>query len=112
MNDEEFNMYSNNPHQYIQKIAHSRNITICGTAILNEDKSNFNDMGPIQAIDNLTAIKIVMDILEENNLKYNKNKVVVYGHSHGAYISYLCNAFSPNLISTIIDNSAYLYPAY
>lgn len=112
LNDEELNMYSNNPQQYIQKIAQSRDITIYGTAVLNEDKSNFNDMGLIQAIDNLTAIKIVMDILEENSLKYNKNKVVVYGHSHGAYIGYLCNAFSPNLISTIIDNSAYLYPVY
>lgn len=112
LTDEEFNKYINNPQKYIQAIAENREINICGAAILNEDKSNFNDMGPIQAIDNLTAIKVVMDILDDNDFKYNKDKVVAYGHSHGAYICYLCNAFSPNLITTIIDNSAYLYPAY
>lgn len=111
LTDEEFSTYSN-PKEYIQKIAQERELTISAEAILNEDIANFNDMGPIQAIDNLTAIKVVMDILDDNNLEYNKDKIVAYGHSHGAYICYLCNAFSPNLISIIIDNSAYLYPVY
>lgn len=36
----------------------------------------------------------------------------IYGHSHGAYLAYLCNAFAPNLFSMIIDNSAWIFPVY
>lgn len=112
LTEEEYIVYTANPEYYIEQVANKYDIVVNAKAVINENKSNLNDMGPMQAIDNLTAIKVVMDILEENKLKYNKNKVVTYGHSHGAYLSYLCNAFSPNLISTIIDNSAYLYPRY
>ena len=81
-------------------------------AVLKEDYDNLNDMGLIQAMDNLLSIKVVMDILEENKLNFNKRKIISYGHSHGAYLSYLCNIFAPKLFSAIIDNSAYLYPVY
>lgn len=79
---------------------------------LNETYDNLNDMGLIQAMDNLLSIKIVIDILEENKLNFNNRKIISYGDSHGAYLSYLCNIFAPNLFSIIIDNSAYLYPIY
>lgn len=81
-------------------------------AVLKEDYDNLNDMGLVQAMDNLLSIKVVMDILEENKLDFNKRKIISYGHSHGAYLSYLCNIFAPKLFSAIIDNSAYVYPIY
>lgn len=77
-----------------------------------ENVNNFNDMGILQCIDNLTALLNVMNILYDNNYNFNSKKVIIYGHSHGAYLAYLCNAFAPNLFSLIIDNSAWLYPAY
>ena len=78
----------------------------------NEDIDNFNDMGMIQAVDNVVAVLSVMNILYDNNKEFNSKKIIVYGHSHGAYLSYLCNAFAPKLFSLIIDNSAWLYPVY
>jgi len=79
---------------------------------LNENLSNFNDMGLMQAIDNLTAVITVMEIIKDNNFKFNEGKIIAYGHSHGAYLAYLCNAFSKKLFTLIIDNSAWLFPAY
>lgn len=79
---------------------------------INEQRENMNDMGPIQAIDNITSIISIIEILKDNNLKFNKNKIIIYGYSHGAYIGHLCNLFSPNLFSAIIDNSGYIYPSY
>lgn len=79
---------------------------------LNEALENMNDMGPLQAIDNITATISPIEILKSNNLKFNKNKIIIYGFSHGAYLAHLCNLFSPSLFSTIIDNSGYVYPAY
>ncbi|MDT3699105.1 MAG: DUF2920 family protein [Thermincola sp.] len=79
---------------------------------LNEDLTNFNDMGIMQSIDNITAVLVVMEILKDNNLMFNEGRIHTYGHSHGAYLAYLCNAFAPDLFSMIIDNSAWLYPIY
>lgn len=87
-------------------------ITIEGNAILEEDLNDFNDMGIMQAIDNINAVLVVMAILKDNKLNFNKNKVLIYGHSQGAYLSYLCNAFAPNLFSLMIDNSAWMFPQY
>lgn len=77
-----------------------------------ETSNNFNDMGILQGIDNLTALLNVMSILYNNNYKFNSKKIIIYGHSHGSYLAYLCNAFAPNLFSLIIDNSAWLFPVY
>ncbi|MGF9699809.1 hypothetical protein [Paenibacillus sp. MABNR03] len=62
---------------------------------LPESLYNFNDMGIMQALDNLTAIGIVEQILKDNNLNFNAGKVIAYGHSHGAYLAYLLNVLSP-----------------
>nr|WP_144921591.1 DUF2920 family protein [Paenibacillus bovis] len=80
--------------------------------ILNETADNFNDMGLMQAMDHLTSIYYVIKILEDNGLTFNTNKIIAYGHSHGAYLCYLCNAMAPHLFSLIIDNSAWLQPVY
>ncbi|WP_088188801.1 DUF2920 family protein [Desulfosporosinus sp. FKA] len=79
---------------------------------LKEDLTNFNDMGLMQAIDNITAIFVVIDILKQNLLDFNQGKIIIYGHSHGGYLAYLCNALAPFLVSHIIDNSAWLIPGY
>lgn len=78
----------------------------------SENVSNFNDMGFMQAIDNINAVLYILNFLYENNLPFNTKKILSYGFSHGAYLAYLCNAFAPKLFSLIIDNSAWLYPVY
>lgn len=87
-------------------------IVLKGYSLLDEDLSNFNDMGIMQAIDNITAVITVVEIIKDNGLDFNKGKVIAYGQSQGAYLAYLCNAFAPHLFSLIIDNSAWLFPAY
>jgi len=79
---------------------------------LDETKSDFNDMGIMQAIDNITATLVIKAIIDDNDLEFDTNRILIYGHSHGAYLSYLCNAFAPQLFSMIIDNSAWLFPEY
>lgn len=77
-----------------------------------ENLGNFNDMGIMQALDNITAVLRVMSIIYENGFEFNTKKVILYGHSHGAYLSYLCNRFCPGLFSAIVDNSAWIHPNY
>ncbi|WP_117168770.1 DUF2920 family protein [Paraliobacillus sediminis] len=79
---------------------------------LNETIDNFNDMGLLQALDNITAVILVAEVLKDNNFEFNSDRIWIYGHSHGAYLAYLCNVFAPKLFSMIIDNSAWLFPAY
>ncbi|QGQ93930.1 DUF2920 family protein [Paenibacillus psychroresistens] len=79
---------------------------------LEETTNSFNDMSVMQALDNLTALLMVVAILKDNNLTFNTKKIIAYGHSHGAYLCHLCNVYAPELFSFLIDNSAYLYPAY
>jgi len=79
---------------------------------LEETLENFNDMGPMQAIDNIFSVIMISEILKDNNLIFNASKIVSYGHSHGAYLSYLSNIFAPGLFNLIIDNSSWLYPEY
>lgn len=94
------------------QILTSKGMNFTTSEILQETIDNFNDMGIMQALDNITAICYVIQILRDNNLTFNSKKVMIYGHSHGAYLGYLCNAFAPNLISHLIDNSSWLIPAY
>lgn len=87
-------------------------IRIEGKEQLKETLHNFNDMGIMQAIDNVGAILATIYIIEDNKYEFNKGKIILYGHSHGAYLAYLCNFLAPDLCTLIIDNSAWLYPAY
>lgn len=85
--------------------------------LLREDLSkecpeNFNDMGIMQAMDNLNALLYVMDMVNKMGFKFNSKKVILYGNSQGAYLSHLCNRLAPDLISLIIDNSGWLYPRH
>jgi len=79
---------------------------------LLETTEYFNDMGVMQALDNITAVLTVVEIIRDNNLTFNTKKIMAYGHSHGAYLAYLSNIFAPHLFSLIIDNSSWLFPLY
>ena len=72
----------------------------------------FCDMGPVQTMDNLIALKVVTEYLDEKGIPYDRNNVIAYGFSHGAYLAYMMNAFMPGVLSSIIDNSAWLYPGW
>lgn len=79
---------------------------------LNETLNNFNDMGIMQAIDNIMVTLKVIRYLENKKLKFNYNKIMIMGNSHGSYLGYLCNSICPGLYSHILDNSAWVYPKY
>lgn len=98
--------------QRFLEIAASHGIRVSGNAKMNESLENFNDMGIMQAIDNITAVCYIIQILKDNNLTFNASKVILFGQSHGAYLSYLCNAFAPHLFTLLIDNSSWLFPVY
>ncbi len=80
--------------------------------VLEENLEYFCEMGPVQAMDNLIALKCLKDYLDENGISYDDHNVIAYGHSHGAYLAYLMNALMPRVLSCIVDNSAWLCPAY
>ena len=79
---------------------------------MDESLSCMNDMGPVQAMDQLIATKVVSDILEQNHYKVNKKRIHAYGFSHGAYLNYLSNIYMPGVFTCLFDNSAYLLPSY
>ncbi|MEG0296628.1 MAG: DUF2920 family protein [Clostridium sp.] len=91
-------------------LKHETVITV--ESFLNENISNFNDMGIMQALDNIVATKEVINELTSNNLKFNTNKVIIMGNSHGSYLAYLCNSMCRGLYTHILDNSSWLYPTY
>ncbi|ADL50865.1 DUF2920 family protein [Clostridium cellulovorans] len=86
--------------------------TIVLKKIQNESIHNFNDMGIMQAIDNITAVLTVLAIIYNNNVKINTKKIIAMGQSHGSYLGYLSNRLCPNLFHYILDNSAWVYPSY
>lgn len=81
-------------------------------AAINETNNNYVDMGPIQAMDCLTAVLAVTAVLEDNGHYINWGNSIAYGHSHGAYLAHLSNLFAPGLFNLLIDNSAWLSPVY
>ena len=96
----------------LMEICSTNKINIGAKENLNESLDNYNDMGLIQAIDNISAVISVMEIIKDNGYEYNEDKFILYGHSHGAYLSYLANALAPGMFSLLIDNSSWLIPTY
>ncbi|MFZ5632105.1 MAG: DUF2920 family protein [Bacillota bacterium] len=94
------------------EIGQNYKIRIEGREVLSENLANFNDMGVMQAVDCLTAVLVVTELIRDNGYDFNKGKVIAYGHSHGSFIAHLCNVFCPGLFTLIIDNSAWLLPEY
>lgn len=91
-------------------LKHKNLITI--ENIQNETLEYFNDMGVMQAIDNITGVLNVMSILYDNGWQFNTKKVIVMGQSHGSYIAYLSNILCRGLFTHILDNSAWTSPVY
>ena len=75
---------------------------------LSETLQNYNDMGPVQVMDLMNALKLVSEEYDG----FNRSKVIAYGHSHGAYLALFCNILMPRLFSTVIDISGMLFPVY
>lgn len=111
LSEAEWNRIQQNPGIFTQLIA-SKEVTFPVKADLNETVEDFNDMGYMQAIDIITAFETVKLLLDDNNLEYDSNRVIGYGHSHGAYLVHLCKILSPQTFSFIVDNSAWLEPLY
>ena len=106
-------IFSNNIDFYrLMEIASKYKINIKARENLEESLDNYNEMGLIQGIDNISAVISVMEIIKDNGYKFNEDRVILYGHSHGAYLSYLCNALAPKVFSLLIDNSSWLLPVY
>lgn len=89
-----------------------RGRTLEGEIPLRESRADYNEMGPVQAMDHLVALKRLFHILGTGDIPFDKKRIIIYGQSHGAYLGYLCNAMQPRLFSALIDNSAYLFPYY
>jgi len=102
----------NNDWPGFLQLLSDRNIVFPVFAVMDESMTEFNDMGFMQAIDIITAVEAVKIILSENQLRFNTNRVIGYGHSHGAYLLHLSNVLAPHLFSFLIDNSAWLEPQY
>ena len=80
--------------------------------VKKESLSYFCDMGPVQAMDNLVALKVVKDYLQNNGLLFDDKNAIAYGFSHGAYLCHMMNVLMPGVLSTIVDNSGWITPAY
>lgn len=90
---------------YVEKIKLSTIIE------MSETIENFNDMGPMQALD---QIEMVLYLIRKysTTTTLNLKNIVGYGHSHGAYVLYQANRYCPNLFTYIIDNSSWIKPSY
>lgn len=109
--EKELKEIQSNPSIFLD-ILSSKKIIFPMKAKIEETKEEFNDMSYMQAIDIVTAVTAVKAILDGNGLKYDDHRVIGYGHSHGAYLLYLSNLLYTDLFSFIIDNSAWMEPAY
>lgn len=89
-----------------------KNNLLQGYVELDETEEDYNEMGLLQAMDNLMAVKVLLDVMEENGVVPLKDRMYLYGQSHGAYLAYVCNYLAPGLFAGIIENSAYLLPEY
>ena len=97
---------------YYEKAIIEKPVTIEKSFKLDESPDNFCEMGIFQALDNLRAIKAVQYWIAHEGYTCNTDKIIGYGHSHGAYLLYICNALFPGLFSAIIDNSAWIFPLW
>ncbi|URJ47933.3 DUF2920 family protein [Paenibacillus polymyxa] len=93
-------------------ILSEKNILLPVIANIDESIEEFNDMSYMQAIDIISSVEAVKTILKGNNLIFNPARIIGYGHSHGAYLLHLSNRLAPNLFSYLVDNSAWIEPAF
>lgn len=77
-----------------------------------ENWDDCNDMGPMQAADIIAMLLWFIKSAVQEGTLFNADKIIAYGHSHGAYLAYLTNRLCPGLLRVIIDNSSYIFPDY
>lgn len=104
LNAAELEKFRKNPSSFFNLLS-SKSGTLPFVANMNETENNFNDMGFMQAIDIVTALEAIKIILKENDLPFNEQKTIGYGHSHGAYLLHLSNRLAPHLFSYIINEA-------
>ena len=77
-----------------------------------ESVYEFNDMGVMQALDVVSSTLNILYWLKKEGYSINTKKIILFGTSHGSYLSYLANAICPGLYQCIIDISSYITPYY
>lgn len=78
----------------------------------HESESDYAEMGLVQAVDILISVNSFCSYLSDQEKPLNHKLCIGYGHSHGSYLLFLCNALMPNCFSDIIDISAWVFPVY
>lgn len=94
-----------NGHYVIERL-YEMGFTNAITSFDYQLKNDYQDFGPVQAIDVLTAIAHL-----RNHQKYkdlNWKKLAIVGTSHGAYVSSMCDKIAPNTFQTIVNNSGWI----
>ncbi|MGX8236978.1 DUF2920 family protein [Exiguobacterium undae] len=109
--EKELKEISKDSSSLLNKLSEKK-IVLPVVANMDESLEEFNDMSYMQAIDIITAVEAVKVILHDNKLLFNSNRIIGYGHSHGAYLLHLSNRLVPNLFSFLVDNSAWIEPVY
>lgn len=80
------------------------------TIFAEECEHEFNDMGPQQALDIVSITLEACRIIKKDS--YELKHLILFGSSHGGYISHLANLMCPNLYSYILDISSYIFPYF
>jgi len=94
------------------EICRNYNLTTKIRENLNETIESFNEMGLMQAMDNLNSIISIIELFKKAGQNLNYKKIILFGNSHGAYLCHLCNILSGGLVNLIIDNSGWMYPTH
>ena len=94
LNSEERDLVKRDSSRILEVLS-THTVTLPVIAKLKEEQNHFNDMGFMQAIDIITAIEAVKIILKDNDFIFDDNKLIGFGHSHGAYLVHLCNRLAP-----------------
>lgn len=112
--DEIIKLYKGGKFEYdkYMELCEKYNVRAKVREVMDETVDNFNEMGLMQALDNISALQYVARKLERGGAKFNGDKVIFYGNSHGSYLCHLCNILTPDMISLIIDNSGWTFPEH
>lgn len=79
---------------------------------VDETEEEFNDMGIMQALDIVGGTLSTIKELNSMGYQFNVGKIILFGSSHGSYLSHLANTICPGLYQCILDISSYLSPYY
>lgn len=77
-----------------------------------ETETEFNDMGIMQALDIVSSTLQCINELTQKGYFFNKNRIILFGVSHGAYLAHLSNVICPGLFSCIIDIASCIQPSF